>query len=266
MEHPSTSYQRFVLGTLSDAEGEGLEQRALEESEIFEELLMAEHELLEARARDQLSAQDRQRLDSLLATSPRLRQDLEVTRLLTREADLAASAQCFTGDDRRSPRIWLSEIWRRPAPMALAAAVLVLAIGLPIYQLRQQAADGHSGSVTTVVDEIYEVVLQPARLRDAEDPWRQESLEVPKAAERLKIYLEIDTNLEPTMLAARIVDRFSTEVWHGRGLSAQLHDWGRAVALELPVSPFLDEPYDVKLFGGEPPEEIDTYGFFLVRP
>jgi hypothetical protein len=250
-------YRRWLLGKLPEHEREALEERALADGELFERLLIAEEELVDARVRGELSARDRRRFDASLATSPRLRERLRIARLLAAEADrVAATRPAAAWKPAVELRRWLS----RPLPAALAAAALLLSLGVPIYLYLQRAAP--SGP-TSPLREPFVVVLQPAELlRVGEEPVAP--IDLPADATELELLLELEPPAGEAFTAV-VVDARGEELRRFTGLERRRLDWGEAVALELPLEPFLGEPFEVRLLAAGTGEEVASYRFHL-RP
>ena len=78
---------RYVLGTLSDDEKAQLDHRFFSNDAAFEELEIAEEELIDRYVRQDLSAENARQMESALATSPRLRERVEFARILARKVE-----------------------------------------------------------------------------------------------------------------------------------------------------------------------------------
>jgi hypothetical protein len=100
----------------------------------FEEIEIAQEELIDAYVRGQLSADDRQLLEKGLRTSPQLVDRLHFARLLTEAADNATEDQVSMSGDEILPsrKSWFpfGLTSQRPAlNLAFAACVLIIFIG-----------------------------------------------------------------------------------------------------------------------------------------
>lgn len=73
---------RYLLGDLSDEEMAVLEERFLSDDEEFEEVEIAEGELIDRFVRNDLAASDQQQFEQMLRTSPRLVERVEFARIL----------------------------------------------------------------------------------------------------------------------------------------------------------------------------------------
>ena len=75
---------RYLLGELSEQEEESFEKRYFADDRAFEELQIAEAEVIDTYVRDELSANARQHLEQRLAKSPRLRERVAFARTFAR--------------------------------------------------------------------------------------------------------------------------------------------------------------------------------------
>src|SRR5215470_4066553 len=72
---------RYLLGTLSEGERAQLEERYFSDDAEFEEIEIAEEELVDRYVRGELSQGDRHRFEQMLASSPRLTERVEFARV-----------------------------------------------------------------------------------------------------------------------------------------------------------------------------------------
>jgi len=79
--------RRFLLGELREEKAERVEQRLLEDDELFDLCEAVEAELLEAAVRGELAPAERERVLKRLASSPQGRARLALARNLAAEAD-----------------------------------------------------------------------------------------------------------------------------------------------------------------------------------
>jgi hypothetical protein len=73
--------KQYLLGTSSEEQQAALEERFFSDDNEFEELEIAEEELIDRYVRSELSAGDRSSFEQRLAQSPRLRERVEFARL-----------------------------------------------------------------------------------------------------------------------------------------------------------------------------------------
>jgi hypothetical protein len=78
--------RQYLLGKLSEADARGIEDEYLTNDKAFEEMEVAEDEIIDAYARDELSREDREQFEKNLITSPRIRKRVDVAKLLALRA------------------------------------------------------------------------------------------------------------------------------------------------------------------------------------
>jgi hypothetical protein len=74
---------RYLLGGLSENEAMTLEEQILSDDEVFENLEIAEDELIDRYVRDELRTEERRRIQEMILNSPRLAERVEIARILT---------------------------------------------------------------------------------------------------------------------------------------------------------------------------------------
>jgi anti-sigma factor RsiW len=138
-----TTEMRYLLGTLSQDDESRMEEAFFADDEKFEELEIAEAELIDAYLRSELSTGDRERFEAKLRASPRLLERVRFARLLKDKAadsfspQKEASTQPSYPDRQpeRKPKIkWWEGLLAQPAfRVAVAAGVfIVLACGIAL--------------------------------------------------------------------------------------------------------------------------------------
>lgn len=145
----SDSIRRYLLGELSEQEREQLERRLMAEDDLYQQLLVAEDDLVDEYVTSTLPEQDRAKFGRHFLQVPELRQDVRFAVALRKHA-LKTAPQATTEGTSETPRPSLLEELRKffmkPAlGVALAAALLAVAL-LAIWltaqnsRLRQQVA------------------------------------------------------------------------------------------------------------------------------
>jgi hypothetical protein len=234
LEEKEQRLEHLLLGRLPEEEQEALETRALEDPKFFEQLLLAEDELVDARVGGELSAEDGQRFDDRLGRSPRVRQRLEIAQLIAEEVSSEPAEAVKT-------RRWGELAAFRPfhrrrffVPL-LTAAALSLAIALPV--LRNLLSSGEQGTLERSVEPL---VLRPSGQRSPSSPrpWlvRPENVE----NGRLSLYLELEEGASSLHYRVEVIDSSGEVVWRGEGLSVRaLSRRGKAVACNPPMEVLL---------------------------
>ena len=124
----ATSSKKYLLGTLSSAESEHLEEQFFTSDDVFEDVEIAEDELIDAYVHDELSPVEMQKFESLLR-NPRIAERIKFARILKTAAqpapDTVTTGKGPTKKDWKS----LFSFWFRPPGVGLAfAAIAVLAV------------------------------------------------------------------------------------------------------------------------------------------
>lgn len=122
---------RYLLGKLSDSEAARLEQSYFADDSVFDEIEIAEDELIDAYVRDRLSVEDRKRFETQLLSSARIAERVEFARLLSKSEfslpleEKPVRAPWWTG---------LFDFSFAPNPAisgAVAAGVFLILLGIP---------------------------------------------------------------------------------------------------------------------------------------
>ena len=134
--NPEESKVRYILGTLSEAEKDRLEEGYFVDDAEFEQFEIAEEELIDRYVRGELSREESDRLETVLAKSPRLIDRVQFARAMAQKfAPERAVAAAVTVDERPREKtpwwqglLWFPTAQRAPA-MALSFSVLLLLLG-----------------------------------------------------------------------------------------------------------------------------------------
>jgi hypothetical protein len=122
---------RYLLGKLSDSEAARLEQQYFADDSVFDDIEIAEDELIDAYVRDRLSAEDRKQFETKLLSSTRIAERVEFARLLSK------SGFSLPVDDEPAKAGWWSRLFDfsfAPNPAirgAVAAGVFLIVLGIP---------------------------------------------------------------------------------------------------------------------------------------
>jgi len=224
--------ERFLLTGLPETQRQRMEEQLLLDDGLFEEVLAAEDDLIDAAARGELDPQSQERLAHL----PDLQQRLAFARQLARTA-----AQHRTEEPPRS-------IYRRWGPWLSAAALLLLAIGLGSAFLEDSTA---------------EFVLRPTGLR-GDGP----ELVIAARTDHIELHLELTQDFEERRFRAMLRTRSGDQVRRWEELTSQRFDWGTSVVIDLPAEELSPGSYAAHLLstGADGDEQkIDIYSFTVVR-
>ena len=122
---------RYLLGKLPDSEAARLEERYFTDDAVFDDVEIAEDELIDAYVRDRLSAEDRKQFETKLLSSKRIAERVEFARLLSQ------SGFSLPVDKEPEKVSWwaglFSASWAPNSALsaALAGVLLLLVVGIP---------------------------------------------------------------------------------------------------------------------------------------
>lgn len=142
---------RYILGTLSEEEKTRLEESYFVDDEAFEEFEIAEDELIDQYVRGELSRGDTERLETTLATSPRLVERVQLARVMARRLAPQSVPAAEAPVEKPEPDkiSWWQGLFgfstasRAPAMALSFSVLLLLAGGLTLFvaylNLREQS-------------------------------------------------------------------------------------------------------------------------------
>ena len=124
---------QYLLGKLSDAESASLEERSFLDDNVFDEIEIAEDDLIDAYVGDSLSTEDRKRFENKLLKSERIAERVEFARLLAK----SRSPQVIVKETAKTswwPGFFGISFGANPAlTSAAATALLLVVLGLPVF-------------------------------------------------------------------------------------------------------------------------------------
>lgn len=148
--HRKTAEMEYLLGALSEEEADRLEHGFFTDDEKFQELELAEDDLIDAYVRDELTAAEQQQFREKLMTIPRIVERVDFARALAESTSLpippptVAAAEVSSGVQAKPKRRWWWKLFGsglRLQPAFLACVVLIVIGGLALLAvwLRQRS-------------------------------------------------------------------------------------------------------------------------------
>jgi anti-sigma factor RsiW len=121
---------RHVLGTLPDAERVRLEERYFADDAEFEEIEIAEEELIDRYVRGELSASDRAAFEQTVARSPRLMERVEFAKLFAGKLRVAEAPPVVTRAVEPKEANWWEGLFgfSQASRLAFASSILLVLI------------------------------------------------------------------------------------------------------------------------------------------
>ncbi|PYS69200.1 MAG: hypothetical protein DMF69_17730, partial [Acidobacteria bacterium] len=171
---------RYLLGELSEQEKASLEERFFSDDQEFEELEVAETELIDQYLADELSPGDRTLFEKRLVTSPRLVERVRISRILaSRLASFGEPQPVSTVRDEVVPtptlpwwrKLFGSQTLLSPAFAAALVLILVAGVALAIVWSRYRS---ESQRLAAETQQRVELERQIAELKSRSDQLDQD--------------------------------------------------------------------------------------------
>jgi hypothetical protein len=257
----------YLLGTLVEAEQQQLEESLLTSDELFEELLVAEDELIDEYLAGQLTDSDRERFEQRFLSTPERMQKLRFARAFKRHVTAASRESPASSADDPQPAFWKRWLTtflhtQSPALNFSLATVLMLLVGGGLwimtrsYREPQIAANGgpHSSS-------SFPLTLTPGVVRDAGEMKR---VLIPTGVEAVQVRLELATADYESYRAMLLTDE-GQEVFTGDKLRAEITGGGKFVVFSLPAKLLKQSDYQVRLSGVTADGNLEDVGRYYFR-
>ncbi|HVG18873.1 MAG TPA: hypothetical protein VNI02_07445 [Blastocatellia bacterium] len=258
-------FRRYLLGLLEQEEEYQFEERLLSDTEYFEELLMAEDELVDDYIDGTLSEREREKFEHYFLATPERQQKLNFARALKRHVTVAELTRSPHAAEKDSRLIfWKRFIPARPGakrPMlAFSFAVLLIVIlggsWLIVKNLRPQNRAGANAIV---------VNLSPGLLRGAGEIRR---VDITPDVSTVRLHLELVRD-DYQSYRAVVQTGEGDEVYVADKLTPETLAAVRAVTFDLPAELLVSGDFQVKLSGtsaGGGPENVGKYYFRVAPP
>jgi hypothetical protein len=240
---------QYLLGRLTDADAEQVQERLLLDDDFYNEVRLAEDDLLDDWARDQLSSADRADLEERMLASSLIRERANIAAAFVRGSRMA------TAHPQRS------DSPSRAMLLALAACLVLgfstLWLGARNESLQKQLTSRDHGSPGSPPN----VVTLAFRSETVRGASTIPSLTVAPSAEFVRLDLHIDPAEPSSQFAAVLKDRQGALIWRRDALSSVGADARRHVILWLPAAVLTPGRYEVELLAGADP--VAFYEFDL---
>jgi len=289
----------YLLGELSEKERARLEEEYFADDALFEEIRVAETELIDSYVRRRLSDTERSRFEARYLAFPELRKRVDLARVLAEKADSAG-----TPIGGRSVRWWQwspeGRWWPRPAMVAAMAAVALLVVVVGAWWLaktptRPETTTARLEAPTNPVVEPPDTLAQPLPstqappgtsaptkpLSDAatgggfalviasslvRSSGTEPVLTIPTGVETVRIRIDYGGEIYATY-GVEISTPEGRKVWSQSGLKP-LVPGAASVAITVPTKDLAPGNYILTLSAGaagQPLENIAEYGFLVTR-
>jgi len=184
---------QYLLGQAGPEESSSFEERLITEKDFYDELTIAEDELIDQYLDDDLTSLEREQFESHFLSSPERRQKVRF-----------GSALLQTADRNDSPRVPVY-LLRSRAIVPYAVLVLLLVVGIGLWAIWNQ-------SNVRVASKTVTLTLLPGATR-ADQPVNKVSNSADVGVIQLRLAL---ANPQETY-RVKVVNGDETEVWSGDG-------------------------------------------------
>ena len=221
----------WMLGRLSSAEAEALEQRVLGDDAFGARLQDVETDLLDDLAANRLTAEERAAALARFTATPRARWRLRIARALARLAKPGAASVAHRArrtaetPHARRRRGWIA------AALGVAAAIAIVVTGLNL-----RSPDARLATITLLAD----------RQRGVEDA----SIAVPRTAASVRLQLEVDDAGDASRFALEI-EEAGRVVYGAAGLAPRTAGAYRFVEVDVPKRLLADREHVVRVHAGD---------------
>lgn len=289
---------RYLLRDLSDEEQIRLEEEYFGDEDFFEQMLVAEDELLDDYVRGGLSSRERELFEQHFMLSEKVRRRLEFARLLRQSTAVAATAETTRTQDPEPVSWWRSSLAylraQNPIMQFAQAALLLLFVALALFSVarwrssergqtlaRQEPNQPQSPQQRGTQQPSVNVpsnqnskgplpatlLLVPGSLRGADEA---HTLSIPKDAEQALVQIVLEKDSYRLYRAeVQKVQGQDVTLWKDDALESQATDSGeREIDLKIPAKLLTAGDYKVKLGGITEDQKIEAvadYTFRVVR-
>lgn len=251
---------QYLLGSLSEAETERLDELSLTDPEFADVLSAAEKDLVDGYVQGELTGAALEKFKSHYLTSPRGREKVELAKgfqvLAEKYSAAPASAKNLAGFVTK-PKVadWFSpwsifSIPRSAAQWGFAAALLMLfAVGAWLLFENTSVGKRHTPSSS-----IASFVLTP-QMRGG---GQIQTLSIPAKTDSVTIELELEPIDYPAYEVVLLDQSDNQILWRSEKLSAKTTGNNRALSVAIPGGLFQSRAYLVRVTGVPPegPSEI----------
>jgi hypothetical protein len=278
---------RYLLGALPDAERDEFEKKYLADDAAYEELLLAEDQLIDAFVRDELSAEERELFERQFIVSPIRRERVEFARaLMSPEIDpllMPSEAQPQSFGHRSYGKPAFSTWAQRLAWVGAALIGFLIVVSSwfffenrrlnrdlvrvqsekPVIENKKQASGSQQDRPSVPVTGPLSLVLTPGLSRDSA---QLPGVKLSQGIDTLSLQLELEGVATNSTYRATVETPEGKEVWSRSGLPRRERAGGSgSILIEIPAAVLVPGDYVVTLRAGRTPEEIADYHFRVLR-
>lgn len=165
--------KRYVLGTLSDAERDGLEQTYFSDNAEFDEIEIAEDELVDAYVRGKLTGDDRRRFEKLASSSKRLGERIAFAKVLSQKTASSVSPEVVPQRNR-----WRDLFFGQPSRLAFGLGVLLVLLGglfvVGAWLQIRQRSESIAAREAALEEQRRQIDRQAAESKSSNEQWQNQ--------------------------------------------------------------------------------------------
>jgi hypothetical protein len=235
------SIRPYLLGLIQQNEQLQIEERLLTDNEFYEELLIAEDDLIDEYLAGELSTLDRRNFEEHFLVTPERERKVRFGRALNKYTADKARQSAPTPQWWSYPAAFLSAR-NAVASLALAAAVLLLVFGVSWLAVKNPPQQTPGGPASA---SIVTAVLTPGMAREGGEITR---ISVTPDKDTIQLRLALPSG-DYEKYHVAILTSQGTNVWTGTSLQSERLPEGKFIVLNLPANIFRRDDYQAKLSG-----------------
>ena len=262
--------RRYLLGELPAESQRSLEERLMTDGELYDELLMAEDELVDQYLAGALSGPVREAFERRFLAIPECRQKLSFASALRKQIAAAEQPQPEAEKSAPPPPVRTSPLHilfqpGRPAVSWALAAVILLTVTAGAF-LIVRAWRGRDAGRTEIAARVYTAELKPGAVRRSGEEMRR--LAPPENVNVVRLNLESPSGDGRGYRAILLADDGRTLLSRDN-LEARAEGGALYVPFDVPAELLTRGDYRVKLSrlaaDGATPEDLASYSFRVSR-
>jgi hypothetical protein len=254
----------YLLGTLEQEEQDEVEARIVTDSEYFEELMVAEDELIDDYINGALSEQERDGFEHYFLATPERQQKLSFAKALNRYVAVAEPKTTPAIEKNKSPGFWSLLIpatlrGQTPALRFSLAALMVIflfASWMIVRNINLQNPAGQGAGSNTIA-----VSLSPGMVRSTGEI---KKIDIADNVSTVELQLELARD-EYQSYSAVVQTGERGEVVTASALQPKTIEEKRAVIVDIPARLLTGGDYQVKLSGLASTGGLEDVGKYYFR-
>jgi hypothetical protein len=244
----------YLLGEARPDEVSSLEERFVTDNEVYEELLIAEDELIDQYLSGELSDAERKSFESYFLVMPERQQKVRFGRALNKYVNVAGP---LPDDDpvvedvlevipvipKPPPKPWHSIFLPSQNPVlsySLSTLLVLIVAGAGWFALKNWKNPGSN--------QIYAVTLSPRIATRGGGGEKIKQVSIPSGTDTVQLQLSLDSDEYPTY-SAQVVRSEQGAIYSRKNLKAEVVGDQRILKLDIPASSITAGDFRIKLSG-----------------